>query len=705
LTDLCNREDTRLEDLSQIITYDASLCATILRIASFSERNPSKRIGDISHALKVLDTGSLKTVVLGASLHQAFEKDGAGSIFSLKRFWWHSLMCALISESIAQKTSYQSPGGAFLAGILHDIGKLILAINFPWEYERILLRTRDHPEMLLIEEDRLGATHSEVGAWMLNQWNLQPFISDAVCYHHEPAERIHDAFPLVKIIYVANTLSRATIDTEHIKAEIATRILGLSWSDVEKIVSEARSKVDQIARSLEISIDLHEAAEKRVSFRDHQKQRELAQSLTNTARDISLLHGAFQYLFRTFDEDSIIAAILQGLHALFNMGNVLLFLYDPDKDMLIAKKRNGYELDDPIDGATISLERGKSLLVKALVQGVPLDSLSHQKDEPLTIIDEQIMHVTGGEVLLCLPMVSEGQSIGVIAIGIDENQSSQLKRQLKLLTMFANQAAVALHMNSLRKKQPALDRSQGFPVSSIMARKVVHEVSTPLNIIKNYLKILERKSSGEDWGKDELKIINEEIERISVILGELANLSEFKPRPTDHFDFNALISEVVKIFKESFLLGPHIEVHIEHDQNLPRITTDKNGMKQVIMNLIQNAIDALPEGGNIQIATRYISHHPEASIPLEARGDVESDYVEITISDDGPGIPPIIKSRLFEPYTTTRGEEHAGLGLYIVHNIVKGLKGSVTYESEEESGTSVKVVLPIGTPGTLNMGR
>jgi len=704
LTELCDREDTHPEDLTQIIMYDASLCATILGARASTEGAPSPRIGDIHQALNIFDLTSLKTMISRAAFHHVFEKESACPAFSLKRFWGHSLLCAHLSESLARKVSYCSPGGAFLSGLLHDLGKLILAAQFPWEYDQILARSQENTQMLLSEEERLGAPHGEIGAWILDQWNVEPFISDAVLYHHEPAERIRHAFPLVKIIYAANILSRSTADREDSKAEIAATLLGLAPSSVEEIVLDAEQKVDQAAHALDLLLEFHEPVDEKTSFRDYEKQQQLSQHLTSTARDMALVHGACQSLFRAFDADSIISSLVQGLHTVFNIGNILFFSYDPNRDMLIPREDTSSEYSDLLDGATISPQHDKSLLANALARGVPLNSLDYQKKEPLSIIDEQILHATQGDVLLCVPIVFERQAFGAIAMGIHESHFSHFKERLPLLTMLSNQAGLALYITSLKKKQPSLSHKPRFTASSIMAGEVVHEVRTPLNIVKNYLKILERKLSGADGGNDELKIITEEIDRVSVILGRLVNISEFKPRPVDNIDFNALRSEVVTIFKESSLLGPHIEVHIEQDHQLPRMSSDKNGMKQVIMNLMQNAIDALPEGGTIHIATRYLTHHQENGAGLELDDAVDSDSMEITISDNGPGIPTTLKQQLSEPYTTTRGEEHAGLGLYIVHNIVKSLKGSITYESEEESGTTVRVILPLGNLESSNRG-
>jgi len=692
LMDLCNKEDTQLSDLSQIIKSDSALLATFLRVVSSTNNKMPTRIANIEQALEFLGTDTIKNIAISTSVYQVFEKARVKSFFILKRFWWHSLMCAFISERIAKNTLYPSPDEAFLSGLLHDIGKLILLVNFQKEYEEIIHVSDDRPELLRAEETRLGATHAEVGAWMINQWNLQPFISDAVRYHHESVERILDAFPLVKIVYVANTLSSVPINKSEISSEIAKQVLGLSPTEVEEITSEAEFKVNQIAQSLEITIEPPGATEKDL-YRDNEKQKELVRKLSRKLRDISLLQGTLQDLLKAYNEDTIFTVVQQGFRVFLDLRNILFFLYDPEKDMLIGKVQHGKELADLINETTIPLQKKNSLLVRSLLQETPLDSFNHQKKAALPIIDEQIIRLTRKEGMLCLPMVSKKQYIGVIVIGIDETQRSQVYEQVTFLTMITNQAAIALHTDYLRQRQAQSIESQRLTASSIIARKVVHEVNTPLNIIKNYLKILENKTSRENLGQEELRIIHEEINRVALIVGELAHFSEPKSQPTDRVDINALVSEVIKIIKKSFLSGSHINVHLKIDPSLPRLIMNKNSLKQALMNLIQNAIDALLDEGNIYIATRYTTEQSGATLPIDVRSDLG--YAEITISDDGPGIPDTIKPHLFEPSATTKTGEHAGLGLYIVNNIVKELKGTISCMSDKNKGTSFKIVLPI----------
>jgi len=109
-------------------------------------------------------------------------------------------------------------------------------------------------------------------------------------------------------------------------------------------------------------------------------------------------------------------------------------------------------------------------------------------------------------------------------------------------------------------------------LSSIIAGKVVHEVNTPLSIVKNYLNILGRNLAEENFGQEELRIINEEIDRVALMLSKLSDFSEPKVQPTDALDINALLSDVTRILQESLVLGPNIGVDLNLEPLLPELT-------------------------------------------------------------------------------------------------------------------------------------
>ena len=449
LIEVCNKHESTIEDISQIVNKDASLSARVMSIVNSAGNGPRNRITTIEEAVSFLGRDAVKTIAISATAYSDFDQAKESSVFSLKLFWWHSLMCATLARLIAEKTSYAAPDEAFLSGLLHDIGKLVLWGNFPKEYAEILESHRGKPDLLLAGETRLGATHCEVGAWMINQWNLRSFMADAVLYHHEPVRSILDALPLVKIVFVANALCLETVEDTSARFRTAEEVFGFARSEVEGFISLAEKEVKQVAESLEIEVESPDAPGRSVLEKDAEKR----QDLVRAVREISLLQGTLQNLLEARGEESILKVVKQGLQVLFDVHSVLFFLYDHERDALVGKGITGNKEDDLANDLAIPFQKETNLLVRSLRQKTALDSFSYSTEAAPTIMDKQLVRFLGKDGMLCLPMVAHRANVGVIVLGIDGHHISHLRDQVKLMTMFANQAALALAADHLRQSE------------------------------------------------------------------------------------------------------------------------------------------------------------------------------------------------------------------------------------------------------------
>jgi signal transduction histidine kinase/HD-like signal output (HDOD) protein len=661
-------------------------------LANSAYCSPPNKITAIDQALLLVGTESIRNTAISASVHYVFDQVKDVSIVSvLKQFWVHSLMCATLAKLIAEKTSYSTPDEAFLSGLLHDIGKLVLWANSSKEqYDKGLQPSSDKSDLLLASERHYGTTHYEVGAWMINQWRLQSFMADSVRYHHEPVDRILDALPLVKIVFVANALCSKTVEETGAGFRTAEEVFGFARSEAEGLISLAADEVKQAAESLEIELERPDASGGSVSEKDAEKVKDLVRAV----REMSLLQGTLQNVLEAHGEESVLKVVAQGLQVLFDGCRVLFFLYDEQKDVLVGKGDTGADQDVRVQEFVIPVQRKKSLLAKSLSLGQPLDSFGHLAEVDLSIIDDQLNRLMGKDGMLCLPMVAHKEFVGVIVVGVEEAQFSNLPEEINLLTMFARQAGLALHAEIVRQTGAKSMQSSRLTVPSALAKKVAHEVSNPLGIIKNYLKILRLKLAKDSPAQEEIGIIDEEIDRVSTIVRDLSSFSEPGMQQKELVDINAIISDLIKITHESLLVHSGVQAHLDLGPSLPLVPTDKNGLKQVFINLINNAVEAMPKGGNLYVNTRF----PSDGMGDEPEEDAKADqqYVEATIRDDGSGIPDTIKAKLFEPFVTTKGEEHAGLGLSIAYDIIRELNGALTCESDKTTGTTFKIVLPVG---------
>ena len=255
--------------------------------------------------------------------------------------------------------------------------------------------------------------------------------------------------------------------------------------------------------------------------------------------------------------------------------------------------------------------------------------------------------------------------------------------------MFGNHTAMCLYIEDFKQKQAGRIQAERMEATSSMARKVAHEVNNPLGIIKNYLKILGVKLPERHPAQSEILIIAEEIDRVSKIVRQLNSFSQPESQKITPININNLLQNLLKIVRKSMLLPADIHDHMALEPKLPAMEADENSLKQVFLNLFKNAAEAMPNGGNLHIETRQVNR------PHEENGEAATGNIEIIIRDDGTGIPEDIRSRLFEPFISSKDGEHRGLGLSIVHNIIQELNGTIAYDSELATGTQFKITLPL----------
>ena len=136
------------------------------------------------------------------------------------------------------------------------------------------------------------------------------------------------------------------------------------------------------------------------------------------------------------------------------------------------------------------------------------------------------------------------------------------------------------------------------------------------------------------------------------------------------------------IFRVSHFSTHGISENLNLDQKIPSLTSDRNRLKQVLTNLIKNAVEALPDGGTISITTRD---------QVNING---SQFVELKIRDSGPGIPGQILDKIFTPIESTKGPNNSGLGLTIVKNLITDLDGSISCGNSMEGGAEFSIMLP-----------
>ena len=680
IIEACNKKEADFRELAGIIETDPALTAKILQfINSPYLRLPNKVVG-LEQALVLVGIDAVRNIALCASVHQMFSKDADPEAFDIKKFWRHSLTCALLARDLAQRVAYPNPDEAFLAGLLHDIGKLILWTEMPQEYEHIVKAAGGDTDQLLSAEARLGAPHNEVGAWVIAEWNLESMMSDAVLFHHEPLFRVVEAFLLVRLIYAANSLTHDRRGSRDVQAAVS--LLGLPQKEIGDAASHAEGELKNIARNLEIVIAGKPQEAAAAAESDSEKQELLRQEIKGTA----VLLGTLQSLIRATGEESLVKVLYQGLRILFGISRAVFCRYDPERDLLIFK-------DGVLANKLVPFHESRSLIVQAIETGSVLESFTPRNGQTPSMLDEQIARQLKSEGFVCFPLVAGRARVGAVVVGVDKAQLAQITKREKRIGLMTNQVAFALYTDSLKRGQAATIRSQRLLASSDVARRVVHEASNPLSIIKNYLAVIDRKLSGGSSASEELRIIGEEIDRVTRLLDTITEFAGPETREAVPTDLNALLSDIVELSRDTILA--HSSVELKRDESAPRIFIERDGLKQIILNLVTNAAEAMPEEGTLTISSRYMGSGPLTDGEPMQTERTESGYIRITVDDTGPGIPETLRLTLFEPFVTSKPGGHRGMGLAVVHSLVKSMNGSISLRSRKGKGTRFTLIFPV----------
>lgn len=182
-------EDVRFSDLASLIEKDTVLSGHVLRLVNSAALARRSRINSISHAVSVLGLVRLRNFLLSLSIARLWQSTKTIPPWSMAQFNLHGAGVALLSDLLAQNTHCQYPEGAFLAGLLHDYGKLLIAAALPDEFLKIQKLVQDgFGSMIECEREVTGFTHPELSAMTLKAWHLPEDIVRGVEFHHQPEE-------------------------------------------------------------------------------------------------------------------------------------------------------------------------------------------------------------------------------------------------------------------------------------------------------------------------------------------------------------------------------------------------------------------------------------------------------------------------------------------------------------------------------------
>ncbi|WP_044895099.1 PAS domain-containing sensor histidine kinase [Bacillus alveayuensis] len=232
---------------------------------------------------------------------------------------------------------------------------------------------------------------------------------------------------------------------------------------------------------------------------------------------------------------------------------------------------------------------------------------------------------------------------------------------------------VSTDITERKQAEELLRKSEKLAVVGELAAGVAHEIRNPLTSIKGFIHLLKE---GNEKHKHYFDIIESELERISLIVNEFLMLGKPQVMNFQQKDVSVLLKDVMALFDAQAILN-NVHIVSEFESDLPLLYCDENQLKQVFINVIKNAIEAMPNGGEMKIQAK-----------------VQENNLVIRFIDQGCGIPKDRIAKLGEPFYSTK-EKGTGLGLMVSYKIIEAHRGSIKIESEVGRGTIVDIIFPI----------
>ena len=666
--------------VASIIKLDPALSHKCISMAYQAHEHSHKIIDGIEQAVEILGIDTIKGMISHVVTQQAFAPNRVIYQDVLKRLWRHAVACAHASELIARELVYSSPQKAFLAGLLHDIGKLALLVQYPKKYLSTFDLEHTSNEDGLAKEAALGLDHTRAGSQLLRAWNRHDFMADAILYHHRSLKDINHAFPLVQIVYIANLVASEKAEAMDRGMAAALELFSFTPHQAAEIQAQLKVNIQESEQFLRVDEPQRDHPH---SPTNHWSR--VQNSIQQAVKHSALLGNVIQNLLSAQDTKAIIQEIKQAIWIMFDVRDMMLFLLDEKVQSLVEQ----VDADSPMEPIQVPMTLTNCLPVACMLQNQIMDSFTRTSYLELTILDAQLIGKLGKQGMFCVPLTANNSQVGCILLGSDKVVFPYLSRQFKLLKSVVGQLAAALYEHQKREKADDVKLSEQLTAMHNRFRKIVHEANNPLGIIKNYLKVLEMKMSGQNVSCDEIRIINEEISRVGEILqGLTADESQTATR-AERIDLNETLADMARLLGATLKSRGEIEIHLNLDDALPQARVSKNSIKQIAINLLKNAAEAMPDGGQIHVLTSYLPAATDADQQLANRNG----RARIRIRDNGPGLPTDVRSNLYQPQMSSK-PDHQGLGLSVVKNLIHALNGSIHCDSSSK-GTTFTIELPI----------
>lgn len=736
---LMEGEHSSFDSIADLLKSDQVLASKILHYANTAFVGARSRVTSISQAISVLGFNAVRVIILSVSIFDCFKGQLARHKRNLVNFWLHSIGVAATAELLAKKLGFPSPDEAYIAGLVHDLGKLASYIESPGKFEKVCQELDlqgtygAHQSLPLdIEKNILGTSHIETGKMLASRWGLPESLVRVMWLHHQPVFetitpeennlpkliRFADVLCVIHNVGASYFLTAGPYSHEHFHFALDNLMLHhhISPEDIDEIMEDVHKRVQEISDVLGIW--------------DEKTYRKLVSSANVSLGGLGMqLEKSNQELLRT---NQVFEAICEMTRKLkpnlalpeaakvvvnsalkaFGVNRCLCMIRDEASQKFVGKFcDNGTYQNVDIPAHVTGIKKYSEKVVGSDIEleaAQRLERTAIDLSQGATLESGMIDMVVGSQFLATFFIATrqyyhgEEPILGELIVDFADvenfpgDERKNVTRYFETFSLAAGNAVegvllqneLARHAREMEETSRKMEESQrqlfhSHRLATVgrLAAGAAHEINNPLTIISLNVQIILSLLGGKKENKeirDRLKVVTEQEERISKIIQDLMGFA----RPTQPKFHQASISLIMD--KVLSVIGDRVSMAKVEVQNaigldLPQVMVDSLQMEQVFMNILINANHAMPEGGEIKLNAKAVNGS-----------------VEVSIADTGEGIPKKDLAKIFDPFFTTKKEgEGTGLGLAICHSIVEHNGGSLRVVSEEGKGTIFTVILPV----------
>jgi putative nucleotidyltransferase with HDIG domain len=703
--------------LADIIESDPALTAKILSL-SFKHNiiSPDEKVS-LRHILDKIPVDEVHNAVLSIKVLPVFDPDDTEGqrIQTRKGLLLHSLAVACCAKEIAEMTLPQvDPHTAYIAGLLHDIGKFAIEETMPKSFARVIEQARSAKSCSCdIEKQYLGADHTIFGKHLSEKWHLPSQIVFAIWLHHSDTAAISWHIPQVRIaqlIHSANSIARqagigqsGSFDSPEPIDKVA-QSLGIDPEQLKQIQQNLPETVAEKSKIL--GLDVSNAAARYCEMAQTAaiqfacKQMDL--SLKN--RQLQTVSSHFDFIMDfllSINSNATAINIAENFatrwQRFYQTGTVCLYLAPPDVQQFLEAiivqslgQNKRILLETPEDSKPIPETIATSFAILDAHEHV--DWLFEQLD-----VDFDERHTK------LVPLLSGGRAVGAIIFelhwpvqsgDIEENfrtltsiagsiLDSALKRQKTehLAERFAQLISGPISPGPLKPKSPQAETITEISLNALveMSAGIAHELNNPLAVISGRAQLLADAETNQKK-KQTLRQIHENARQASSVVEDLMVFAEPPPPRTTHTDIKQILDEAVQLASQKANVES-IKVQVEITEGIKDVFVDSAQIASAIANIICNSLESYTDR--------------IGPINITADTDEGDELVRLQISDQGCGMDAETLRKATQPFFSAKpAGRKRGMGLAYANRLIHLNKGTLQIASQPGSGTTVTITLP-----------